>query len=169
MKKLVLAFGLLTILFAFPVSAAVDFSVINVSQDNADATRVGVRAGDVLRYEIAITGEDLNTSVETVVDLRDALADATMVNKGGGTLSEPMLSFPENFCFTCDEQVFSFWIRANDECVNGETIDMTFDDQTLIVPVHCELADSGPGSLIIAALALVLFMGYAVLSWRKPC
>ncbi len=168
MKKLVLAFGLFTLGFALPVSAEVNFSVINVSQDNADATRVGVRSGDVLRYEIAIRGEDLlEESMTTNIDLSDLLPDATMVNAGGGTLDDTMLSFPEDFCLTCDGQVFSFFVRANEACTEGETLDVIFNEQNLIVPVYCELVDSGPGSLIIALLALVLLFGYALLSRRE--
>lgn len=169
MKKLVLVFGLFSLFLAVPVSAAIDFTVQNVSQDNLNATRVGVRSGDVLRYEIAISGEDLNESATTEVDLSDILAGSKVVNIGGGTLEGTTLSFPEGFCLTCDGQVFSFFVRANEECLEGETLDVTFNGQTLSVPLHCGLADSGPGMLIIAILALFLILGYTLLSPREHC
>lgn len=169
MKKFVLAFGFLSLFLTIPVSAAIDFSVQNVSQDNLNAVRTGVRSGDVLRYEISINGSDINTESETTVDLRDALSKAKMVNPGGGTLNGQILSFPESFCLTCDGQNFSFFIRANDTCTAGDTIDVIYEGQTLSVPFQCELVDSGPGAFIVALLALFLILGYTLLSRREPC
>ncbi len=169
MKKLVLVFGLFSLFLAVPVSAAIDFSVLNVSQDNLNATRVGVRSGDVLRYEIAVSGEDLNESAITEIDLNDVLAGSTIVNAGGGSLNGTTLTFPEGFCLTCAGQKFSFFVRANEECLKGESLDATFNEQTLTVPLYCGLADSGPGMLIIAILALFLILGYTLLSPREHC
>ncbi len=169
MKKLVLVFGLFSLFLAVPVSAAIDFSVQNVSQDNLNATRIGVRSGDVLRYEIAISGADLNEFAKTEVDLSDVLALSQIVNVGGGTLNGTTLVFPEGFCLTCDGQTFSFFVRANEECVEGETIDVTYNEQALSVPLQCGLADSGPGMLIVAILALFLILGYTLLSPREHC
>ncbi len=168
MKKFVLVFGLFTLFFAVPVSAEVNFSVANISQDNADATQIGVRSGDVLRYELAVSGESLlSESAETNIDLTDILRHTTMVNSGGGTLTENALTFPAGFCLTCDGQVFSFFVRANEECVTGETVDATYEGQSLTVPFHCELTESGPTPLIVAIVALFLFMGYTLLSWKQ--
>jgi hypothetical protein len=169
MKKFVLAFGFLSLFLSIPVSAAIDISVQNVSQDNLNAVRTGVRSGDVLRYEISINGSDVNTENETTLDLSDALTKAKMVNAGGGTLEGNMLSFPESFCLTCDGQTFSFFIRANDTCVEGETIDILYAGQNISVPFQCELADSGPGAFIVSILALFLILGYTLLSRREPC
>lgn len=165
MKKFVLAFGVLSIILAVPVSAAVDISVQNVSQDNLNAVRTGVRSGDVLRYELNVSGETLGG--ETSIDLTDLLLETKMVNAGGGTLNGSILSFPENFCVTCDGQKFSFFVRANDTCTEGGTLDVTFGEQTLSVPWQCELADSGPGAFVAAILALLMIMGYTLLSRRE--
>ncbi len=166
MKKLVLAFGFLTFLLVTPsVSAAVDFSVLNVSQDNVDATQSGVRAGDVLRYEIVFDGGEMP---EMAIDLSDVLAGARMVNAGGGILNGTILAFPESLCLTtCEGQTFSFFVRANQDCEEGAVLDVAFGEQSLSVPLHCALAKSGPGALIIAILALMLIVGYALLSPRK--
>jgi hypothetical protein len=40
-----------------------------------------------------------------------------------------------------------------------------FNEQNLIVPVDCELVDSGPGSLIIALLALILKLTLCVIDF----
>ncbi len=168
MKKIVLAFGLFTLLFSFPVLAEVNFNVVNVSQDNADATRVGVRAGDVLRYEVEIKGEELvDESMATAINLENLLSNTTMVNSGGGILNESIITFPEEFCLTCDGQVFSFFVRANETCEGGGTLEVIFNEQNLVVPFHCELVDSGPGSVIFALLALILIFGYALISRRE--
>jgi hypothetical protein len=167
MKKIVLAFGLFSTLLVFPVSAAIDFSVQNVSQDNKDAVRVGVYAGDVLRYELSISGEDTLAPSETVIDLSDVLSGSKIVNSGGGILTDTSLSFPEGFCLTCDGQTFSFFVRANEICIEGKTLNVTFAGETLSVPMQCELAESGPGTFIAAVLALILILGYTILSPRE--
>lgn len=169
MKKFVLAFGLLSLFISVPTLAAVDFSVQNVSQDNLNAVQTGVRSGDVLRYELSVSGNDSSIEEKKMIDLSDALKKAKMVNAGGGTLDTNILSFPESFCLTCDGQIFSFFIRANDTCIEGESIDVIFGEQTLSVPFQCELADSGPGAFIVSVLALFLILGYALLSRREPC
>ena len=169
MKKFVLAFGFLSLFLIAPASAAIDFSVQNVSQDNLNAVRTGVRSGDVLRYELTVSGESLTENQITNVDLTDVLSHSQMVNAGGGTLENDILSFPESFCLTCDGQTFSFFVRANETCTEGEEITAIFQEQTLTVPFQCDLTKSGPGGIIGAVLALFLILGYILLSRREPC
>jgi hypothetical protein len=169
MKKIVLAFGFLSLFIIGPASAAIDFSVQNVSQDNLNAVRTGVRSGDVLRYELTVSGESLTENQITNVDLADVLSHSQMVNAGGGTLENNILSFPESFCLTCDGQTFSFFVRANETCTEGETLAVTFEEQTLSVPFQCDLTKSGPGGIIGAVVALFLILGYILLARREPC
>ena len=167
MKKFVLTFGIISLFISIPVSAAIDFSVQNVSQDNLNAVQTGVRSGDVLRYELSVSENDSGIEEKTTIDLSNALKKSKMVNAGGGTLDASILSFPENFCITCDGQAFSFFIRANDTCVEGESIDIRFGEQTLSVPFQCDLAKSGPGGVVGAVVALFLILGYILLSRRE--
>ena len=169
MKKIVLAFGFLLLFLTAPASAAINFSVQNVSQDNINAVKTGVRSGDVLRYELTVSGETLTENGATNIDIADVLTHSQMVNAGGGTLKNDILSFPESFCLTCDGQSFSFFVRANETCAKGEEITATFQEQTLTVPFQCDLTKSGPGGIVGAVVALFLILGYILLSRREPC
>ncbi len=169
MKKLVLAFGALGILFALPAAAAVDIQVQNVSQDNANAVRVGANAGDVLRYEISISGE-AEEGMETRVDLSRVLNSAAIVNAGGGAIEGTTLVFPEDFCLTCGSQNFSFFVRPNSTCQNGDTLDVAFAGENLSVSLNCdELAESGPAPLVFAIVAMIVILASVMFSNRKPC
>ena len=169
MKKLVLAFGVVGLFFAGSTFAATEFQVQNVSQDNVNAVRIGATSGDVLRYEISITG-DSEVGRATEIDLTEVLDAATMVNAGGGAVDGNILVFPENFCLTCESQTFSFFVRANEECVNGNTLDVSFGGQDLGVQLKCdELAESGPETLILAVVALVVLLASVMFSNRKTC
>lgn len=168
MKKVVLAFGALCTLFAFPVAAAVDLQVQNVSQDNLNAVRVGANAGDVLRYEVKISGEE--DLLETQVDLSNVLDSATLVNAGGGAMEGMVLSYPENFCLTCDSQEFSFFVRANKDCQAGDSLDLTMNDESVSVLLNCDgLAKSGPAPLVFAIVAMVVILASVMFSGRKVC
>lgn len=169
MKKLVLAFGVLGLLLAVPVSAAVDLGVQNVSQDNLNAVRVGARAGDVLRYEITISGE-AEEGMETDIDLSRLLNNVTMVNAGGGAVDGTTLTFPEDFCLTCGSQQFSFFVRVNKECQSGDSLIVGMGEDELVVDLNCdELAQSGPGPVIFAVLAMVAILAAVIFPARKPC
>lgn len=170
MKKLVLAFGALGILFALPASAAIDFQVQNVSQDNSNAVRVGANPGDVIRYEVSISGEEPEGMMRDV-DLSEVLNSSTMVNAGGGTLvGDLLLQYPEEFCSTCDNQVFSFFVRVNPECVNGDVLEAEVEGELSRVRLNCdELAESGPAPLAFAVLAMIVILASVMFSNRKPC
>ena len=167
MKKIVLAFGALGLMFAFPASAAVDFQVQNVSQDNANAVRVGGNSGDVLRYEISVSGE-AEEGMETMVDLSRVLGSTTMVNAGGGVVENDLLTFPEDFCLTCGSQNFSFFVRVNKDCKSGDRLRVSFSGEELTVPLNCDdLPESGPAPLIFAVVAMMVILATVMFPSRK--
>lgn len=178
MKKLVLAFGCVTLLAAAGVSAqdappgvSSSFSVVNVSQDNVDGTKIGARPGDVLRYELSFSGSGIFQNFVPEVMLTDVLEGTEVVNLGGGTLSTTKLTFPgfSDFgtCSTDCTKTFSFFVRVKPDCAKKTSLKADYASDSLRVPLDCELTHTGPNGLVFAILGLVLLLGYVFLSERR--
>ena len=73
----------------------VTFSVVNMAEGNADATKVGAKRNDTLRYNISIDSEtkDVEGFVATM-DFSDVLKYAEIVTKGDAVLEGTTLKFP---------------------------------------------------------------------------
>lgn len=178
MKKLVLAFGCLALLTAAGVSAqdappgvSSSFTVVNASRDNADGTSVGARPGDVLRYELSFSGSGIFENFVPEVMLTDVLEGTEVVNLGGGALSATKLTFPgfSDFgtCSNACEKTFSFFVRVKPGCAEKTSLRADYSNDSLRVPLDCELSETGPSGLMFAILGLVLLLGYVFLSERR--
>jgi len=178
MKKLVLVLGCVMLLSAAGVSAqgtppgiSSDFSVVNVSKDNADATLVGARPGDVLRYELTFSGSGSFLNFAPEVMLTDVLEGTEVVNLGGGTLDGTTLTFEGFSDFgTCAEsctKTFSFFVRVKPNCADKKSLTADYSADSLRVSLDCKLAQTGPNGIVFAVLGLVLLLGYVFLSERR--
>jgi len=171
MKKFVFAFMVSSLFFLFsveaqsddglalPESAQIDLSVANISRDNADATQVANRAGDVLRYELKISSEidDIN-EFYAMFDIRQLTEAAELVNIDNGEIFDGMLGFsPFSQAAPC-EKVFSFFARIKDDCGNLDEITVSTPEKSVTVPVSCDLVETGPNSFgfhLVFILAVV--------------
>lgn len=175
MKKIVLVLGLMiSSIFAgnYTYAQSANFNVkwnaANISKDNVDAVTNGVRPGDVVRYELTLTGGDGPGTYNPRVDVSDILNKAEMVNLGGGALEGSDLVFPQKLCAGCNEQVFSFFVRAKDVCNSATTMSASINNVKVVVPFDCNLTQSGPSLLLFLAVGLILgIMVYFILSLRR--
>jgi len=176
MKKIVLVLGLMiSSIFAgnYFVNAQsanynVKWNAVNISKDNVNAVINGVRPGDVVRYEVILSGGDGPGTYNPRVDVADVLNKAEMVNMGGGSLEGTDLVFPQKLCAGCEEQVFSFFVRAKDVCGQATAMTASINNVRVVVPFECELAQSGPSLLLALSVGLILIiMGYFIISLKR--
>ena len=156
--------------FGIPASAVTDFSVVNVSQENSDAQKVGARAGDVLRYELKIQSgvEDVNNFVATV-DLVQLLDGFEMVDAGLGKIDGNTLTFPPFSHLAPCEQIFTFFARAKENCGQLQSVVVSSTGKTITVPVNCKLAKVGPSAdmLIFGGFLIALFIAHLMIRRMK--
>lgn len=100
-----------------PSSATFSYSVVNISQGNADASVAAARPGDTLRYEVAFTSdtEDVENFVASV-DVSGILAAADMIDAGLGVLSGGTLSFPPYTQKAPCGKKLTFFVRVKRDC-----------------------------------------------------
>ncbi len=169
MKKVFL-FGLGLLVFPLvvgaaplPLSTEVSVSVMNISQDNADAKQVGARPGDILRYALSIRSESEDV-VEYVpqMDIGDILERAAVVNAGMGEVVENILTFPVFTKAAPYEQEFTFFVRVK-SCSGDPKITFNVEGVNGDVQVQgCALASSGAsqawGMFTIVGIGLLLLV-----------
>lgn len=143
-----------------PSSATVVMSVVNTSQDNADATQSGARPGDVLRYEIM-----LNSQTEDVVNFVPSInvsgieAVVEFTNTGFGVLNAGQLVYPAYSHQAPCTQAFTFFVRVKDDC--GSITSMTVTNAeagSVVVPLNCGLAQTGPSQTFYLIAGLLMIM-----------
>ncbi|MCF7847201.1 MAG: hypothetical protein K9M51_04255, partial [Candidatus Gracilibacteria bacterium] len=101
------------------------------------------------------------------------LTQANMVSNGGGALETgdlvfPMFSSVEICGATCPnwQKQYSYFVRVKEEC-DADAVTASIDGNELVVPLDCELTDSGPSGVFIAVGAMILLLGYVFLFQRK--
>jgi len=180
MKKLKIAFGCLSLFFvgnisaqplapanpdvatpvilSLPVDGFIEFGVINIAQENADAEVVGAKAGDTLRYEVKITTTSSNlVDFQAVVDISDILIATDIIDAGLGEVVDNDLVF-QTFSQTAPcEKVFSFFVKVKKDCGKMETIFADAHGATTSVEINCDLPATGAGDQMV--LWIAFFVG----------
>lgn len=141
-----------------------NYKVVNISQDNADATISGAKEGDVLRYEFDITS-DTQDVVDFVLnlDISDVLKSAEMIDAGLGAVAGTNISFPAFTQQAPCQKIYTFFVRVK-PCDDDVSIDAAGYGYDLRVPLTCDLVESGPGLNmmwvgLLAVLGLLAFAG----------
>ena len=141
-----------------------DYKVVNISQENADATVSGAKEGDVLRYEFDITS-DTQDVVDFVLnlDIADILNSAEVIDAGLGTVTGTNIVFPSFTQQAPCQKIYTFFVRVK-PCDNDVSIDATGYGYDVRVPLTCDLVQSGPGLNLmwiglLAVLGLLAFAG----------
>ncbi len=176
MKKIVLVSSLfLATIFAgnFYVNAQsadynVKWSAVNLSKDNVNAVSNGARPGDLVRYELVLSGGEGPGTYNPRIDVSDLLNKSELISSVGGNLEGETLVFPQKLCAGCEEQKFSFLFRVKDICGKSEAMSVAMNNVKITVPFECDLVKTGPDLLIILSAGLmVVIMGYFIFSLRK--
>lgn len=114
MKKLLIV--ALVFCFSIPLVRAfdsIDVSVENISQNKQDAEKIGARTGDVLRFDIDVTGSGDDF---LDVDVQDILKKADIIDTGFGELQGTNLKFPVG-----QGSDMSFFVRLLGTCPANDT------------------------------------------------
>lgn len=155
-----------------PSSAVARLSVINISQENADAMQSGARPGDVLRYEIS-----LNSATDDVVNyipvINVAGIDAVVefTNTGFGVMENGNIVYPAYSHQAPCEQVFTFFVRVLEDCKEMTSLSVVSTDAgTVVVPLSCGLSETGPAQrwfLLAGMIMLLLTLMFSFSSRSK--
>ncbi len=151
------------------VADGYSFKVFNVSQQNSDAEVSGARIGDVLRYEFIIDSPKNDVvNFVTSLNINDIINSAEIVDSGLGNINEGVITFPAFTQQAPCKKVFSFFARIKD-CTGDKNLTASGHNQSVTVPLNCELAKSGPSSKMIMYLTLgvVSFIMLGLLRKRK--
>ncbi len=148
--------------FEMPNDSTINFSVINISQENEDAEISGANAGDTLRYELKIktTSSDL-IDFEISVDISDVLVATDIIDNGLGDVVGNNLVFPAFSQSAPCEKVFSFFVRVKEDCGRIEKITSEALGQKTNVEIKCDLPQTGAGNQI--AIWISFLMGIIVI------
>lgn len=143
-----------------PASAQVNLSVINVSQNDANAQVSGAQPGDILRYEIALSSqtEDVVDFVPTV-NVSNILNMVEITETGFGVLENGNIVYPAYSHQAPCDQVFTFFVRVLDNCVDGSALQVSSPEAGgTAVNLNCGLAQTGPAQrwLLLGALMVLL-------------
>jgi len=149
-------------LATYPDFVITDFSVINISKENSDAVQVGARAGDVLRYEVAVGSQTTDIAgLVPQVEAGEVLQAGDIIDSGLGVAKGNVLEFPAYSAAAPCEKAYTFFVRLKEDCGGLESVSATFAGKTLKVPVACKLTKVGPSTnvMIFGGLVVVLFLG----------
>jgi len=145
---------------SLPSSAEVTLSVVNVSQDNADASQSGARPGDVLRYEILLNSptEDVSNYVPSInVSGIESVVEFT--NTGFGVRENGNIMYPAYSQSAPCSQAFTFFVRINEDCSSLTSMAVSNSEAgSVSVPLNCGLAQTGPSQsfFLMAGLMMIL-------------
>ena len=175
MKKL---FALLLSVAAFASVSAYDtnFTVINVSKDNVDATQNEPQIGDVLFFQLNFSGNEPVADESIAVDISNLKDVVTFVSTDPGTVDADMIQYPDlNNAADIWEEEYGFYARIND--TTATSVSAAFQGTTLTVPLNlskesrcedCDLSETGPESLYLWIFAaFVLLAGFVGLAHFK--
>lgn len=151
MKKI--SFLLASFLFVTAANAQfdvpfVDYSVLNISQDNVDATVSGAHPGDVLRFEMTITSDTDVAEFIPQANLLDILPAATLTDQGLGEVQGNDLVFPTIANATAPvEEKFVFFARVKEDCGSvTSVVSQAADGGEVAVPLQNCDQSGGEGS-----------------------
>jgi len=151
---------------ALPASATTNFTVVNISQNNADALETGARPGDVLRYEFSFNSEteDVKDYVAQVnVAGIDAAVDFTDV--GVGVLENGVITFPSYSQNAPCNQVYTFFVQVKDDCGELDVVTVSAEDRTIRVNLNCGLTQTGPASSALWLWMAILGLAATSMMW----
>ncbi len=117
-----------------------DFTVLNISQGNKDATQIGARAGDVLRYEVRVSSEtdDVKDFI-TSVDVSEITKVADIIDSGLGKVDGMTLTYPAFSHLAPCDKTFTFFARVKKDCGTMSGVKVIANDvATLNVQLNCE-------------------------------
>lgn len=136
------------------------YGVVNVSQNNANAQSVGAREGDVLRYEFKIKSDQVDVvNFVTSLDISQILQNAEIIDAGLGNVNGGTITFPSFTQQAPCEKVFTFFVRLN-KCTPDTQMVSSGNGQQTAVKLDCELARSGPGSMMLWYMTIALILGF---------
>ena len=146
---------------SIPDSAQLSFSVVNISQDNKDASLSGAVAGDILRYELVLNSETEDIlDYEAFIDVSGLVDQVEFTDLGLGSLQDGIIAFPSFSKAAPCKQVFSFFVQVK-ECKEGQSsLRADAEGQSAQVPRNCDLSATGPApNWILLMGVLVLCLG----------
>ena len=148
-----------------PLGAEVILSVVNVSQENKDAQKIGANNGDVLRYEISINSiEEEVVNYITTVDLTNLLEATEIIDTGFGELTGTQLNFPVFSQVAPCEKVFSFFARVK-PCDGEDFVEVSVNGKTTKVALNCGLTETGPSfpwkRIVFFGVGIMLLFGFS--------
>jgi len=155
---------------SLPLSATTSLSVVNISQNNANATETGARPGDILRYEFTIDSatEDVKDYIAQV-DVSGLERAVSFTDVGLGTVSGGTLTFPAFSQKAPCNQIYTFFVQVKEDCGDLRSASVNAEGKSVAVSLNCGLSQTGPSNNAWAwAMALILAaLGTMWISGRK--
>lgn len=111
------------------------FTVRNISQNNVDATKQVVKPGDILMYQVQLTG--ITPVSEEVIRVRTGAIEGTMtlVDSTDGRIEGSYLYFPTvTDAKNSWNRTFAFYMRVESQPVKS-TVAMNFGAQTTTINI----------------------------------
>ena len=156
----------------------VDFSVVNISQNNTNAVMTGVNAGDLLRYNVLLKGRGNVSDYEPKIIAKTNIDYTEMIEMGQGEIADDQsIVFPQ-FSIASNppswSKVYTFTLRVRKNIPANESLVLQFEDQELAVKfINSEaskqqknLSATGPMGIFVAILILFI-IGKFVLFAKK--
>jgi LPXTG-motif cell wall-anchored protein len=140
-----------------PNDGSLDFTVLNISQENEDAEISGANAGDTLRYEVSI--KTLNSDLidfETIVDISDILIATDIIDAGLGEVVGNNLIFPAFSQSAPCEKIFSFFVKVKEDCGRLKTITANSHGIKTNVNIECDLPSTGSSNQMILLISFLV-------------
>lgn len=141
-----------------PSSATTSLSVVNISQNNADAMETGARPGDILRYEFIMDSqsEDVKDYIARI-NVSGIMPAVTFTDVGLGSLEGNVLTFPAYSQQAPCNQVYTFFVQVTEDCGDLENVTVSAEGESIRVNLNCGLSQTGPSNgLLLWGLALIL-------------
>lgn len=148
----------------------INYSVINVSQDNKNATVSGAHPGDVLRFEMEVMSEIDVIDYTPSIAVTNLLNAVTLTDPGRGSLAGSNMVFPTiaNGLAPFSEK-YVFFARVLERCGGAQTIqtqanggpmlniglqncDHTGGEGACNGPNGCGLTSTGPQTSVVALI-----------------
>ena len=126
-------------------------TAINVTQKNADATKVKANTNDKIRYSVTVSNTGGTAqSVDLVDNISDVLSYAKLVDAGGGTLDSDAgtLSWGKVTVGPGEKVTKQYTVQMNSSLVRDTTVcsmKNTFLSSSLTVNVNCSTAPADIG------------------------
>ena len=158
----------LDLLFAkgLPASATTTLSVVNISQNNANALETGARPGDVLRYEFAFNSETEDVKDYVAQINVSGLGNAVdFTDTGVGVLENGIITFPSYSQNAPCDQTYTFFVQVKDDCGDVDVVTVSSEDRTIRVNLNCGLSQTGPASNALWLWMAILGLAATSMMW----